>query len=98
VELDIPSVGIAKSVLVGEFKEPKKKAGSTSPMIHKEEEVGWALRTCDAVRPIYLSIGHRVDLPTARDLAMACVIKCRVPEPTRLADIEVARFKAGHQP
>ena len=94
VELDIPTIGIAKSVLVGEFDEPATKAGSTSPMIHKDEEVAWALRTCDGVRPVFISVGHRVDLPTARDLAMACVVKCRVPEPTRQADIEVARFKA----
>jgi deoxyribonuclease V len=95
VELDVPTVGVAKSVLVGEFKDPKKKAGSTSPLVHKDEEVGWALRSCDGVRPIFVSVGHRVDLPTARDLAMACVIKCRIPEPTRQADIEVARFKGA---
>jgi deoxyribonuclease V len=95
VELDVPTVGVAKSVLVGEFKDPKKKAGSTSPLVHKDEEVGWALRTCDGVRPVFISVGHRVDLSTARDLAMACVIKCRIPEPTRQADIEVARFKGA---
>jgi deoxyribonuclease V len=95
VELDVPTVGIAKSVLVGEFTEPRKKAGSTSPLVHKDEEVGWAMRTCHGVRPVFLSVGHRIDLPTARDLAMACVVKCRVPEPTRQADIEVSRYKAG---
>lgn len=94
VELDIPTVGIAKSVLVGEFKEPRQKAGSTSPMVHKGEEVGWALRTCTGIRPVFISVGHRIDLPTAKALAMACVIRCRVPEPTRQADIAVAKFKA----
>lgn len=98
VELDIPTIGVAKSVLVGEFTEPRKKAGSTSPMIHKGEEVGWALRTCNGVRPVFISVGHRTDLRTARDLAMACVIRCRVPEPTRQADIEVAKFKSAFQP
>jgi deoxyribonuclease V len=94
VELDVPTVGIAKSVLVGEFKDPKKQAGSTSPLVHKDETVGWALRTCDGVRPVFLSVGHRIDLPTARDLAMACVVRCRLPEPTRQADIEVAKYKS----
>ncbi len=95
VQFDFPTVGMAKSVLCGEFVEPNKTAGSTSPLVHKGETIGWSMRTRPGVRPIFLSVGHRIDLPTARDLAMACVTKFRIPEPTRQADIEVAKFKAS---
>ncbi|CAN5551084.1 deoxyribonuclease V [soil metagenome] len=93
VELDRPSIGMAKSVLVGDFAEPKAEAGSTSALIHKGETVGQVLRTHSGVKPIFLSVGHRVDLPSSRKLAMACVTRFRIPEPTRQADIEVARSK-----
>jgi deoxyribonuclease V len=93
VELDLPSVGMAKSVLVGDYTEPKAAAGSTSALIHKGETVGQVLRTRNGVKPIFLSVGHRVDLTSACELAMACVTRYRIPEPTRQADIEVARFK-----
>jgi len=95
IELDMPAVGMAKSVLCGEFTEPKAEAGSISPLIHKDETVGWVLRTRANVKPIFLSVGHRIDLPSATALAMACVTRYRIPEPTRQADIEVARFKKG---
>ena len=94
VRLDVPSVGIAKSVLCGEFDEPAQRAGATSPMIHRGEVIGVALRTRAGVKPIYVSIGHRVDLASATSLALACATKFRIPEPTRLADIEVAKLKA----
>jgi deoxyribonuclease V len=59
----------------------------------KGEQIGLVLRTRDNTLPIFISIGHRVDLESARDLALACCTKYRVPEPTRQADIEVARLK-----
>ena len=93
VELDVPTIGMAKSVLCGKFDEPAAKPGSTSPLVHRNETIGWALRTKLGVKPIFVSVGHRVDLPTARDLATACVTRYRIPEPTRQADREVAKSK-----
>jgi deoxyribonuclease V len=96
IELDVPGVGIAKSLFVGKFEEPARPAGSTSPLIDKGETIGLVLRTRDGVRPVFVSIGHRVDLASAKELAMACVTRYRIPEPTRQADIEVAKLKRAN--
>jgi deoxyribonuclease V len=96
VTLDRPGVGVAKSRLIGTFDEPDTPAGSTSPLVDKGEQIGVVLRTCDATNPLFLSIGHKVDLPSAVELALACCTKYRVPEPTRQADIEVAKLKAKY--
>jgi deoxyribonuclease V len=96
VTLDVPAVGIAKSRLIGTFEEPAVPAGSTSALMDKGERIGVVLRTRDNVRPVFISIGHRIDLPSSVRLAMACVTRYRIPEPTRQADIEVAKLKAGH--
>ena len=93
IELDIPGVGVAKSLFVGTFDDPAPRAGSTSPLIDKGETIGLVLRTREGVRPVFVSIGHQVDLASAKQLAMACVTSYRIPEPTRQADIEVAKLK-----
>jgi len=89
----VPAVGVAKSRLIGTFDEPATAAGSASPLMDKGEQIGLVLRTRDNTRPLFISIGHRVDLATAADLVLACCTKYRVPEPTRQADIEVAKSK-----
>jgi deoxyribonuclease V len=94
ITLDVPGVGVAKSLFVGEFEEPAATAGSFSPLVDKGETIGVVLRTRDDVRPVFVSVGHKVDLDTARELALACVTKYRIPESTRNADIEVAKLKA----
>ena len=98
IELDVPGVGVAKSRLLGTFEEPAAEAGASSPLMDKEEQIGLVLRTRPQVRPLFISIGHRVDLPSAAALAMACCTKYRVPEPTRQADIEVAKLKRQFAP
>ena len=95
IELDVPGVGVAKSRFIGEFDEPALPAGSSSPLIDRGEPIGLVLRTRDRVKPVFVSIGHRVDLATAAELAIACCTRYRIPEPTRQADIEVAKLKAG---
>ena len=94
IELDTPGVGMAKSRFIGEFAEPAAQARSSSPLVERGEQIGLVLRTRDNVRPIFISVGHRVDLATAAELAMACCTRYRIPEPTRQADIEVAKLKA----
>ena len=95
IELDVPGVGMAKSRFIGEYDEPATQRGSTSPLVDRGEQIGLVLRTQERVRPIFISIGHRVDLATAAELALACCTRYRIPEPTRQADIEVAKLKRG---
>src|SRR5581483_9357282 len=91
--LDVPSIGCAKSVLVGEHGAVGCEAGSFAWLVDRGERVGAALRTRAGVRPVYISPGHRVGFRQALRLALMAVGKFRVPEPTRLADIMVARLK-----
>ncbi len=94
VTLDVPAIGCAKSRLIGDYDEPATNAGSSSRLMHQGEEVGLVLRTRTGVKPIFASIGHRVDLESVRRILLDCCTKYRIPEPTRLADIEVAKMKA----
>ncbi len=91
--LGIPSIGCAKSVLVGGYEEPGYMRGSSSPLVYKGAEVGRALRTRDGVRPVFVSIGHMVDLDTACRVSLACAKGYRIPEPTRRAHILVNRMR-----
>ena len=93
IELDRPGVGVGKSRLIGEFADPAMKAGSTAPLMDGEEQIGVVMRTQNGIRPVFVSIGHRVDLDSAVKLVLACCTRYRIPEPTRQADIEVAKLK-----
>jgi deoxyribonuclease V len=97
IELDMPGVGVAKSRLIGVHDEPPPQAGAAANLVDPKdgETIGIVLRTRQATRPIFVSVGHRVDPDSARDLVMACCTRYRVPEPTRQADIEVAKLKRG---
>lgn len=86
VYLDIPSIGVAKTLLIGKFEEPAPEHGSVSWLHHKEEIIGAVVRTRTRVRPVFVSIGHKVDLETAVRLVLACCRGYRLPEPTRWAD------------
>lgn len=85
VLLDLPSIGCAKSRLVGEHAEPGAERGAWAPLTDGGGTIGAALRTREGVKPVYVSIGHRVDLETALDLVMRCTRGYRLPEPTRRA-------------
>jgi len=86
VELDRPAIGCAKSLLVGEYREPGLRRGSSTQLRHRGEVIGRVLRTRDGVRPVFVSIGHRVDLDTAVRIVLRCARGYRLPEPTRAAD------------
>ena len=83
--LDMPVLGVAKSLLVGEHDELPDERGSRVPLIHKGDVVGAVVRTRRGVKPVYVSVGHRITLDEAVDLALACTPKYRIPEPTRQA-------------
>lgn len=95
VLLDLPTVGVAKSRLVGEGEEPGRSKGAASPLVHQGQVVGWILRTRAGVKPLYVSPGHRVSLADCRDLTLACVRQFRIPEPLRRADWLSRRTKAA---
>lgn len=86
VELDRPSLGCGKSLLVGEHREPGFRRGSRARLVHRGEVVGVCLRTRTDVRPVYVSIGHRIDLEAAVRAVLACTRGHRLPEPIRAAD------------
>jgi deoxyribonuclease V len=83
---DIPAIGVAKSQLVGTYEEPGLERGSWSPLLDRGETVGSVVRTRRAVRPVFVSTGHRVSLQTAVKLVLELAPRHRLPEPIRLAD------------
>ena len=86
VILDIPTIGVAKSWLIGDYEEVPQEKGSWKPLIHKNETIGAVLRTRANVKPLYVSSGHRISLPTAIDYVLRCTPQFRLPETTRIAD------------
>lgn len=82
---DLPSIGCAKSLLVGEHGPLPDMRGAWTPLRHGGDIVGAAVRTRPGVRPVYISTGHRVSLETAIQFVMACVTRYRLPETTRAA-------------
>jgi deoxyribonuclease V len=85
VLLDRPSIGCAKSRLCGEHDEPPVEAGSHTLLRDGGEVIGAVVRTRSGVRPVFVSIGHRVDLDAATQYILNCCRGYRLPEPTRLA-------------
>ncbi|MBN3907402.1 MAG: deoxyribonuclease V [Nostoc sp. NMS1] len=84
--IDIPTIGVAKSRLVGKHEELPEAKGSKQPLIYKGETIGAVLRSRTGVKPLYISSGHRISLPTAIDYVLRCTPKYRLPETTRIAD------------
>jgi deoxyribonuclease V len=94
VLLDSPSIGCAKSRLTGEYAEPGQTVGDWTPLYEQGETIGAVVRTRTNVKPLYVSIGHRVDLPTAIDFVLRCTTRYRLPETTRYAH----RLAGGTEP
>ena len=95
VILDKPSIGVAKKVLIGQFEEPEEKRGSTSPLLHKGREIGRAVRTKDGVAPVFVSVGHKMDLDLAVELTLQCSRGYRIPEPLRQAHLYSNEVRRG---
>ena len=98
VLLDRPTIGVAKSLLIGTHEEPGKKAGNWAPLLaantEKENEtIGAVLRTADSVRPVFVSQGHRISLESAIQFVMGVADGYRIPRPTRDADHFVGELK-----
>ena len=82
----LPSIGVAKSVLVGEARPLHDMRGAHTPLRDKGEQIGWLLRSKSGCLPLIVSPGHRVSMAASAELAMRFVTRYRLPEPTRLAD------------
>jgi deoxyribonuclease V len=85
--IDRPSIGCAKTILVGRFQNLGEEAGSTAPLIDREEQVGVALRTKRKVKPVYISIGNRIDIVSSISIVIRTLKGYRIPEPTRQAHL-----------
>jgi deoxyribonuclease V len=85
--LDVPAIGCAKSRLCGAHEAPGNEAGSRADLTDGDEVIGAVLRTKTGVKPLYISIGHRIGLEEAVRWVLACCRGYRLPEPTRLAHL-----------
>lgn len=95
VILDYPTFGCGKSLLFGNYQEPGLLRGAITPLLTKTKSniIGQVIRTKSKVKPVIVSIGHKIDLATATNLVLECSNKYRLPEPIRLADKFVAEKK-----
>ena len=91
--LDKPTIGCAKSRLIGSFEEPGPQVGDYSPLVLGEKTIGAVLRTRRNVKPIFVSQGHRIGLETCIDILLQCSDGYRIPKPTREADHFVGQIK-----
>jgi deoxyribonuclease V len=91
--LNIPTIGCAKSKLIGKGDMPGYKRGSISDLTDKGEKIGGIVRTRDRVKPVYVSPGHLMDIEKSIEVVLQCCTKYRLPEPTRQAHLEVNRFR-----
>ncbi|MEV6412463.1 deoxyribonuclease V [Kribbella sp. NPDC051718] len=82
----LPTIGVAKNAFVGTFSPPAAERGSTSDLVLEDEVVGAVVRTQEAVKPVFVSVGHRVDLATAVAHTLRLTPSYRLPETTRAAD------------
>ncbi|GGQ32514.1 endonuclease V [Streptosporangium pseudovulgare] len=91
----LPAIGVGKTAFVGSYAEPGPERGSASDLTLDGEVVGRVLRTRDGVKPVFVSVGHRVDLDTACHNVLALTPSYRLPETTRVADRLSRRALAG---
>lgn len=96
--LDIATIGVAKSILVGEPAAPlAEEAGSTVSLVWKGKEIGKLLRTKRRCAPLFISAGHKITLDTAVQLVLQCLTGYRLPEPTRQAHLAANQCRRNFQ-
>lgn len=95
VELDLPTIGCAKSRLWGEGEPPPKRRGEYSPLLKGDRVIGAILRTKDGVRPLWVSPGYRVSLEVAIEVVLTSARGYRIPEPLRSAHLAANRLREG---
>jgi deoxyribonuclease V len=94
----LPTIGAAKSRLCGRFDPPGEEKGSWAPLYDREDIIGVVLRTRNGKKPLFVSIGHKVNLETAREWVLRCLTRYRLPETTRWAHrIASESFEPGKE-
>lgn len=91
--VDIPTIGCAKSRLIGEYKPVKAKKGNYSDLVYKDKIIGAVLRTRDNVKPLFVSPGNRCTIADCISIVLNSTTKYRLPEPARLAHQTVTNLK-----
>ena len=97
VLLDLPAIGCAKTRLVGDHREPGLKQGKWTELRWEGAVIGAVLRTREGIRPLFVSPGHRVDLPSSIRVVLTCLGNYRIPEPLRCADRLSKKLKRGER-
>jgi len=95
VLLELPTIGVAKSRLIGEYREPAWRRGAATRLVSEGETIGRVVRTRSGVRPLFVSIGHRIDLDEAVRVVLASTPRYRLPEPIRSAHQHVGCLSHG---
>lgn len=95
--LDLPSVGCAKTRLLGSFEEVGLPRGSRSPLWDRGEVVGAVVRTRDGITPVFVSIGHKIGLDQAVELVLSTSGRYRLPEPVRQAHVQVNELRRSRK-
>ena len=97
--VNLPTIGFAKSVLVGNFECPGQTRGSVTDLVDAGEIIGAAVRTREGAVPVFVSVGYRISLATAVQTILACTSGYRIPEPVRRAHALVNRLReSGTEP
>jgi deoxyribonuclease V len=94
VATGLATIGVGKSRLCGRHREPGDQKGDAVDLVDADEVIGRVVRSRSRVRPLYISVGHRVSLSTAVELVLACTPRYRLPEPVRRADRLAGRLQA----
>jgi deoxyribonuclease V len=101
VELEVPAIGVTKSLLLGDVVGEIEEPGDTAEILHEGELIGYAYHSCtraNAKHPIYVSPGHRVTADRALEIVQdLCTGRCKLPEPVQAADRAAADLKAHHR-
>jgi len=87
--LDVPTIGCAKTPLVGTFGNVGHSKGSVTPLVHEEQVVGMVVRTKDGIKPLFVSVGHKISLTRAVAVVLSSCRGYRLPEPVRRAHLAV---------
>jgi len=96
--LEKPTIGCAKSRLVGQFSEVGTDKGSHAELWHEKQVIGAVARTRSGVKPLFVSPGHRMTLDASLKVVFGCCKKYRVPEPIRLAHALVNKARQRDEP
>ncbi len=96
LHIDVPCIGVAKSILTGKADEPDKRRGSFTFIYHENEKVGVSLRTRDGIKPVYISPGNRSGILESKDAILRICGKLRIPDPIRHAHMIAGEILRSH--